>query len=612
MSPIKSLDTSGTPRLDVLGALIVAVACLYWARIVFIPVALATLAAFLLSPAVALLRRIGLPRVASVVVVMALTVLLVVGMGWALFSQITTLADDLPQYRATISRKIADVQRVGKGGTFQKVEETAQDVMAQLERANPSTKKPMPVVVSSPNSLWQIAKIVEPIGGAIFVLVLVAFMLVQQRELRARVVRLFGSDRLAETTRALDEAGARISRYLLTQTALNASFGATVAIGLFVLELPFALTWGVFAALLRFIPYAGAWAAVSIPVVLSLAVFDGWMKPLLIVGLFAVSEAIIVFILEPLFFAKSAGVSSIALLISVAFWTWLWGPIGLALAIPLTVCLVVFSHTIKGLEFIGGLVDDDHGLDPHFIFYQRVLAGDDQEAAELISEAVKAESDLAAYDSILVPALARARRDHEMGQLPPAEYAHMIETMCAVLDRAIPAESTPEPETPDSVDAERVIVAGCPVSDEADQVVLTVLNRLLDQDGYAVQTAPAGALVSETIAAVVAMDPASIFVSSLEESGRARHLVKRLRTVCPDVPIVVGCWEQQGTAKLRTDLCAAGADDVVTTLAQARSELLRLTPAPERAAAVDDLPIPPRAQPREGVVALTTSPRGAS
>ena len=609
MSPIKSLDTtSGTSRLVVLGALIVAIACLYWARIVFIPVALATLATFLLSPAVALLRRIGLHRVASVVVVMVLTVLIVVGVGWALFSQITALADDLPQYRATISRKIADVQRVGKDSTLQKVEETAQDVMAQLERAEPATKKPMPVVVSAPSPLWKIPKIVEPIGGAIFVLVLVVFMLVQQRELRARVVRLFGSDRLAETTRALDDASERISRYLLTQTALNASFGATIAIGLFVLGLPFALTWGVFAALLRFIPYAGAWAAAAVPVLVSLAVFDGWMKPLLIVGLFAGAEAIIVFVLEPMFFAKSAGVSSIALLISVAFWSWLWGPIGLALAIPLTVCLVVFSHTVKGLEFIGGLVDDDPGLDHHIIFYQRVLAGDDQEAAELVTEAVKADSDLAAYDSILVPALARARHDHEVGQLPQAEYAHVIETTCAVLDRAIPAAETPAPDTPDFHVVEHVIVAGCPVSDEADQVVLTILNRLLEKDRYTVQIAPAGALVSETIAAVVEMNPASIFVSSLEESGRARHLVKRLRTACPEIPIVVGAWGQQGSSTLRTDLCAAGADDVVTTLAQARSDLLRLTPAPERAPTADNSPMLPGPQEPE-VVALASSPR---
>jgi predicted PurR-regulated permease PerM len=611
VSPIKSLDTtSGASRLVVLGALIVAIACLYWARIVFIPVALATLATFLLSPAVALLRRIGLHRVASVVVVMVLTVLIVVGVGWALFSQITTLADDLPQYRATISRKIADVQRVGKGSTLQKVEETAQDVMAQLEHAEPATKKPMPVVVSAPSPIWKIPKIVEPIGGAIFVLVLVVFMLVQQRELRARVVRLFGSDRLAETTRALDDASERISRYLLTQTALNASFGVTIAIGLFVLGLPFALTWGVFAALLRFIPYAGAWAAAAVPVLVSLAVFDGWMKPLLIVGLFAGTEAIIVFVLEPLFFAKSAGVSSIALLISVAFWSWLWGPIGLALAIPLTVCLVVFSHTVKGLEFIGGLVDDDPGLDHHIIFYQRVLAGDDQEAAELVTEAVKAESDLP--------------RTTPSGARPPAPVT--TRSGPAPAGRIRPRDRDDvrgsRSRHPGGTDARAGHAElqrgrardrrGLSGQRRSDQVVLTILNRLLDKDGYTVQIAPAGALVSEMIAAVMAMKPASIFVSSLEESGRARHLVKRLRTVCPDIPIVVGAWGQQGSSTLRTDLCAAGADDVVTTLAQARSDLLRLTPAPERAPTADNSPMLPGPRQPEAVVAFAASPREAS
>jgi len=601
VSPLRPFDTSGTPRLVVLGGLILAIACLYWARIIFIPIALALLATFLLSPVVALLRRTGLHRVAAVVIVIALAVLLVVGVGWVLFSQITALADDLPQYRATIARKIADVQRVGKGGTLQKVEETAQDVMAQIRRTDPQVKKPMPVVVTPPSPLWQIPRIVEPIGGAVFVLVLVVFMLIQQRELRARVVRLFGPDRLAETTRALDEASERISRYLLTQTALNASFGIAIAVGLFVLGLPFALTWGVFGALLRFIPYAGAWVATSIPVFVSLAVFDGWMKPLLVVGLFVVTEAIIAFVLEPLFFARSAGVSSIALLISVAFWTWLWGPIGLALAIPLTVWLVVFSHTVKGLEFIGLLVDDDAGLDQHVIFYQRILAGDDQEAAELVREAVKTGSDLAAYDSILVPAMARVRRDYETGQLPPAEYAHVIETTRAVLDRAIAAGPTPATEAPAAEVPEQVIVAGCPVRDGVDRVVLTTLNRVLERDGYSLQIVSAGALVSETLAAVQEMNPASIFVSSLEESGRARHLVKRLRTVCPEIPIVVGCWGLQASSRLRADLCAAGADDVVTTLAQARNDLLRLTPAPERTLEGDDDSTDSETERREGL-----------
>jgi len=340
--------------------------------------------------------------------------------------------------------------------------------------------------------------------------------------------------------------------------------------------------------------------------VVSLAVFDGWAKPSLIVALFAATEVIIAFVLEPFFFARSAGVSSVALLISVAFWTWLWGPIGLALAIPLTVWLVVFSHTVKGLEFIGILVDDDPGLDRHVIFYQRVLAGDDQEAAELVREAVKTGSDVAAYDAILVPALARARRDHDAGQLPAAEYAHVIETAGAVLDRAIGTGPPPEPETEATETPERVIVAGCPVRDEADRVVLATLSRLLEPDGHALRIAPAATLVAETIAAVLAMSPAGIFVSAVDDIGRARHLVKRLRAACPETPIVVGCWGLPGAAKLRADLCAAGADDVVTTLDQARNDLLRLMPAP-RVAEPHHEPSTPRED-----VELATSGRSAS
>jgi len=604
----RSIDAPGTTsRLTVLGALILAIACLYWARIVFMPIAAALLVTFLLSPVVALLRRTGLHRVAAVVVVLLLTILLVAGLGWGLVSQLTTLTDDLPKFRATLTRKIADVQRMGRGGTLQKVEETAHDVMAQIERTRPSETRPLPVIVAGPSPIWQLSKLVEAIGGAVFVVVLVAFMLIQQRELRARIVRLFGSHRLAETTRALDEASERISRYLLTQTALNASFGVTIAVGLFILGLPFALTWGVCAALLRFIPYAGAWAAASIPVVMSLAVFDGWTKPLLIVALFAVTEPLIAFVLEPMLFARSAGVSSIALLIAAAFWTWLWGPVGLALAIPLTVWLVVFSHTVPGLEFIGIMVDDDPGLLPHVIFYQRVLAGDDQEATELVREAVKAGSDLDAHDSILVPTLARARRDHELGQLPAAEYAHVIETTRAVLDREIVSGSLADPsDSPEREAPERLIVAGCPVRDEADLVVLATLDRVLDADGYLIESVPAGALVAETIAAVTAMSPAAIFVSSVEESGRARHLVKRLRSACPEIPIIVGCWGLHASPRLRADLCAAGADDVVTTLVQARSDLMRLMPAPPRSASTHDGNIS-----GDGAD-LVTSSRGAS
>jgi predicted PurR-regulated permease PerM len=565
------------PRPIVLAGFVLAVACLYWARIVFIPIALAMLFAFLLSPAVALVRRTGLPQVPAVFVVVALACLLAGGFGWALFTQLTALANDLPRYRASIIRKIADVQKVGRGGAIEKVEDTAKDVLEQIEKTSPPHQKPLPVVVSSPHPVWQIPRVIEPLGGAVLVLVLLLFMLSQQRDLRARVIRLFGEERLAQTTRVLDEAGERISRYLLTQTGLNAFVGVAVATGLFFLGMPFSLVCGFFAALLRFIPYVGAWVAALLPIFMSLAVFDGWLTPLLIAGLFIVVESVAAFVLEPLFSARSAGVSSIALLIAAAFWAWLWGPIGLALAIPLTVCLVVFSRTVDGLEFIEILVADEPGLPQHVIYYQRVIAGDTQDAAAMVAEAAKAGSWDSAYDAVLVPALVRARHDRETGQLTPAEYAHVVEATREVLDRVGrgAAESAPAGSGPARVES-AIVVAGCPARDEADRVVLEVLGRLLESTGLAIRVAPAGGLVSEMLARIKAARPSLVCLGSLEGNGRARHLAKRLRAACPETPIVVGCWGLRGRPEVRADLDLAGVDEVVTSLADARTAVLRL------------------------------------
>ena len=566
------------PQPIVLAGLVLAVACLYWARGVFIPIALAMLFAFLLSPAVAVLRRTRLPQVAAVLVVVMLACLIAGGFGWALFTQCTALANDLPRYRATLVRKIAEIQKVGRGGTIEKVEDTAKDVLAQIEKTNPPQQKPLPVIMSSPHPVWQIPRFIEPVGSAILVLMLLVFMLTQQRDLRARVIRLFGEDRLAETTRVLDEAGERISRYLLTQTGLNAFVGIAIATGLFFLGMPFALVWGFFAALLRFIPYVGAWAAALLPIFMSLAVLDGWLTPVLIAMLFILIEGVTAFVLEPLFCARSAGVSPIALLIAAAFWAWLWGPIGLALAIPLTVCLVVFSRTVNGLEFVGILVADEPGLPQHVIYYQRAFAGDTQDAAALVAEAAKAGSRERAYDDVLVPALARARHDREAGQLTPDEYARVIEATREVLDRVERGAAdgaSPAPGAPPA--AASIVVAGCPARDEADRLVLEMLGRLLGPTGLALRVGLAGGLVSETVSRIQAARPSLVCLGSLEGTGRAWHLAKRLRMACPETPIVVGCWGLRGHPPTRTKLDLVGVDDVVTSLGDARNAVLRLT-----------------------------------
>jgi CheY-like chemotaxis protein len=276
-------------------------------------------------------------------------------------------------------------------------------------------------------------------------------------------------------------------------------------------------------------------------------------------------------VLEPLVSGRRARVSAIALLMAAAFWAWLWGPIGLALAIPLTVWLVVFARTIPGLEFVELLVSDEPGMEPHLTYYQRVLADDEHDAAELIRETAKIRSHEAAYDTILVPALARARRDRETGQLTAVEYAHVIDTTREALERAAPKASDDA-----AAPAAPVVIAGCPTDDDADCVALEALARLLEPEGYTIEIAPAGMLVSELLTTVQAARPSVICLSALEASGRARHLVKRLRAAFPDLPILVGCWGFHG-AEPRSELRAAGADDVVSSLADARASTLRLT-----------------------------------
>ena len=575
------------PRLAAVCALVLGIACLYWARNIFVPLALAMLLAFLLNPLVVQLRRTGLPRGLAVCLVVLFALSLAVGVGWVLFNQVSVLADDLPQYRATIQKRIDDIQRARRGGALDKMERTAADVAKQLEqgdRRNATDRKPIPVVVSSPSAFWRIPDALEVLVTAGLVVVLLLFMLIQRRELLARMVRLFGANRLAQATRALEEAGERISNYLVMYSAVNGAFGAVIFGGLFVLGVPFALLWGVFAAVLRFVPYVGAWIAAAVPIALSFLLFEGWTTPLTVIGLYVVSEMIVAFVVEPLVYRRSAGVSEIALLLAAAFWAWLWGPLGLLLSTPLTVCLVVIARNVSGLEFLALLLSDDTGVARHIIYYQRLLAGDEIEAADLAREGVRATSVEAVFDGMLVPALMRARRDRDAGRLTPDEYGRILvatEELLPVLAAMAPPPAVSEPDGAPPADAPPVgplvAIAACPVGDDADRIALAMLGHLLG-DRADVRQAPAGGLVAEAVSFVQESAPSVVLVGSLAGGGaaRVRHLVKRLRAASPDAPILVARWAAPRAAVDRRDLLHAGASEVATSLAEARAEVLRL------------------------------------
>jgi predicted PurR-regulated permease PerM len=346
---------------------VLIIASLYWGQAVLIPVALAILLTFLLSPLADVLERIALKRLPSVIVVVVLTFSLLAGIGWIVTLQFVSLANELPKYTGNIKQKIADVRGARKGGALEKVQKTVEEVKTEIQKSDEPTKakdQRRPVIVQPMESaaFWPdrsaIGPMVEPLARAGLVIVLVILMLIQREDLRNRLIRLVGYGSFKVTNQALEEAGQRISRYLLMQTIINASFGLAVGFVLYLIGLPYAVLWGFLAMALRFIPYIGPFAAASMPSILSLAVFEGWHWPMVVAGLFLALELLINMVLEPLLYSESAGVSGVGLVVAIAFWTWLWGPVGLVLATPLTVCVVVLGRYVPGIDFIGVLISD--------------------------------------------------------------------------------------------------------------------------------------------------------------------------------------------------------------------------------------------------------------
>lgn len=601
-SRIRRLST-----VAVLAGCALVVAILYFTQQVLIPIALAILLSFLLSPVVRGFERIRFGRVGSVVVVTVLAFGLLGAVGFGLFTQVTRLAADLPGYRSNIRAKVVDVQGATSGGVIDKLRGLAEDVMDAIDRGaarraakrglTPSSEnEPVPVVMQAPSVLWQIPTLIEGFASAGLVLVLVIFMLLERRELRDRLIRLIGYGRLAVTTRAFDEAAARISRYLIAQSLLNAGFGLTVGAGLWALGVPYALLWGFLAAVLRFIPYVGPFLGAAMPVVLSLAAFSGWSIPLMVVGLFAVCELITNMIVEPLVYGQSAGVSQVALLVAIAFWTWLWGPIGLVLATPLTVCLVVLSKNVPELRFLFYLLADEEVLEPDVRLYQRLLAADDEEALEVVADYRTQNPECDPIDDLVLPVLVRTSVDRATQRLKADEELRMyraarrlIATMReAAAAEALEAKEASEPQTasaPATARAEeepRVHVLGCPATSKGDGVLLQMLQRKLEAAAIEVERTWPGMRSLELLATVETSRPRVVCISALPPRGAlaARYLCRRLRKHFPELTIVVLAPDGIDEAAATPALIAAGANHVVDDLRSAHEAVLQaLTPA---------------------------------
>jgi AI-2E family transporter len=347
--------------------------------------------------------------------------------------------------------------------------------------------------------------------------------------------------------------------------------------------LSYALLWGALLAVLRFVPYIGVWLAVAPTVLFSLAMFDGWTKPLSVVALFVVLELIVSGAVEPILYSHRAGVSKVALLVSIAVWTWLWGPMGLLLATPMTVCLLVLAKHIPEMNFVAILLGDEPALPPSAAYYQRLLAEDQDEASEIVAEFLRTQPLDQLYDGLLIPALVAAKRDIARDRLSDDGLDFVARSTLEILEDVAPVEA-------DALSAEsRVRVLGCPARDKADEVVLAMLRRLVDPARYEIEVASADALTSEVVAMVETVRPAVVLLSSLPPGGlaHARYFGKRVRARYPDVKILVGRFGEEGGPEQWETLRSAGADHVSASLLEARDQLdqvANLQPADSAAA----------------------------
>jgi predicted PurR-regulated permease PerM/methylmalonyl-CoA mutase cobalamin-binding subunit len=574
-------------------AAVLVLACIYWAQAVLVPIALAVLITFLLTPPVLRLQRWRVPRVLSVITVFALALALVGGIGTVLALQVMSLGEELPRYRDNIREKIADVRLLGRGTGLQRAKETgtraAREAEREVERQAPAepklpSTKPTPVIVQQDRSQHvlnvpsALSPWLEPLSRAGLVVLLVPFMLLAREELRNRLIRLIGLGRLAVTTRAMDEVGGRVTRYLLTQSALNATFATLVAAGLALIGVPYAVLLGVLAGSLRFVPYVGIWIGAGLPVAISLAVFPGWTKALLVVGLFAILELFTSAVLEVLLYARSAGVSEVGLLVALAFWTWAWGPIGLLLGTPLTVCLVVIAKYVPELEFLWVLMGDEPVVSTELAVYQRLLAGDDDEARDLV-ERYRADRPIEAiYDDVLLASLVLAAGDHARGRIGADEQRFIVGAVREIADDIPPARERAAPT---------LRVLGVPARSSADAAALAMLGHLLAPAGIGLDVMALDLLAGEVVRDAHQQRARVIVVGALPPGGvaHARYLVKRLRAAQPQARIVVGHWcVRDDVEALRTALGAAGADGVATSLLETRDLVAHLARLSERAA----------------------------
>ena len=563
------------PGVAALNAGAVIVAALYLGRELLVPLVLAILLAFVLAPAVKLLQRARLGRPASVLIAVALAFAAIGGIGVIVGGQAANLASQLPSYRATIQQKAKSLA-VGSD-LLERLATTTQAMLgggglggeaavAVAPAPAPSFEAPSPLVVVR----TVIQPLLSPLASAGIVVIFVVFVLLYREDLRDRLVRLVGRRDLHRTILAMNEAAKRLSRYFLTQLALNAGFGVFIAGGLWFAGLPNPVLWGILAAIMRFVPFIGSFLAVVPPLLLALAVVPGWSMAAVVLALFVGGDMVMGQVIEPLLYGHSTGLSPIAVIFAAAFWAFLWGPIGLLLATPLTVCLVVMGRHVEGLAFMDVMFGSASPLEPAETFYQRALEGN---AVELATQARKqvAASSLADYfDRVAMRGLALAQSDLSRDALAfdRLEAIHArIGTLLAGLARAgAPGAAALAPGgTALAEDWQQGGAVLCiPGRGQLDDLAAAMAVQVLQARGFGAQLVSNLALGSKP-ADEAGFGAARLCCLSVLEDGSSpssiRYFLRRIQRRMPGAAVVVCLWQAKGDSRILAALRAEGDEE---------------------------------------------------
>jgi predicted PurR-regulated permease PerM len=574
-----------TPFLSALATAVLAITAIYFAAPVLAPLAVAVILSVVLGGAVKRVEHLGfgrlrLGRVPSVLVVALGISAAFAGMGWIVASEGSELIRHLPEYRQTLRGKVREPI------------DAVEQAMGQIRSASAAGAKAAPrhlEIIPGDAKLvgfaagW-VGSIASLAASAGIVVVLLIFLLIEREGLRDRVLRVAGRGELRLTGSALGEASERVARYLRALALLNCGHGLAVGAGLALLGVPGALLFGLLAGVLRFIPYVGPLIAACAPIALSVAVFDGWSTVLWVSLFLGALELVSNNFVEPWLYGSSVGLSPFAVILSAIFWAWLWGPIGLVLATPLTVCVVVMGRHVPGLETLSILLGDSQALKPFERIYERLLARDLESAAALIAEQNRDQPAIETWDRTLIPALRLLERDRQTRDLESDDLAFAREAFdvwIAELTETPPAESSPSAEAP---------VLFAPAGAFADEIVSAGLARVLVAKGIAAHSF-GRLLASELVEAVSREGGAVLCLSALDSrAAPVRHLLRRLRASAPGLRILVGFWGEDATrlSELRASLGSEAGVELVTTLEEAvesLGRLARLEPKPALRAA---------------------------